>query len=118
MGWNLQYLVPWLSSAHLDATLSAEVHIIREAFLNAAPIATREAIKQVIPGPTQSLYAEELERAMLSTHTEVFERVIKTPFDAATARPLESIFNLPDFPSVDENMQMPLLSDWSWDDLS
>lgn len=67
---------PLPESPHLDATLSAEVNIIREAFLNAVPIATRKAIKQVIPGPTQSLYADDLERAMLSTHTEVFERVV------------------------------------------
>lgn len=77
-------------SPYLDSTVSAEVNFVREAFLNAAPIATRTAIQHAIPEALRGTCAEELERVILSTHVEVFDRILSRMQPGQSGTPNQS----------------------------
>ncbi|OJJ31901.1 hypothetical protein ASPWEDRAFT_43925 [Aspergillus wentii DTO 134E9] len=63
-------------SPYLDSTESAEVNIVREAFLDGAPAAVRTAIQYAIPQAMRGVNIEEFDRLMYTTHAQVFHRVL------------------------------------------
>lgn len=98
--WNEIYCIlfptdPLPESPYLDRTVSAEVNLVREAFLHAAPAAVRTAIRMAIPEALQETFGdEELERIVHATHIEVFDQVLsRIQSNRSGSRNLRSSFN-------------------------
>ncbi|KAL4928936.1 C2H2-type zinc finger protein [Aspergillus undulatus] len=90
--WNEIYRIlfpddPLPDSPYLDPTVSAEVNLVREAFLSAAPSAVRTALRLAIPGALPQIADDELDRIVSSTHVEVFDQVLSR---IQSSRPLQA----------------------------
>ncbi|KAL3468834.1 hypothetical protein BJX99DRAFT_265767 [Aspergillus californicus] len=79
--WNEIYTIlfpgdPLPDSPYLDSTVSADVNLVREAFLHAAPSAVRTAVRMAIPGSSSQIADDELDQILLSTHVQVFDQIL------------------------------------------